>query len=317
MDAAIPGHAVSRDAECGWNTKINPGSDVNNIAGSISALNRTSPVVVKALRERPVGGDCILHIRFGPPLLPTFKLLPTSDAIAHLSIVVVHQDRVHTQYRVGTATMTFTVDPKGRNWGSLVNWDDLGKLYAGIAIAWTVVLYTGAIWLFFNRKMSFLRMRNIPLAIGAISFLHVYLIKILLAYTTNGHFLCSAEFWIMSIYLPFGVALLQANIVQLQSVSEQQQKLLGGEQTNYRRSYRHPAGLKGLFSRWNALTALHKTYALIGLGMLAQVSPFNVLLESADLNKAHRHCCNLWNFWKITRPLASSIDACKRPGILP
>jgi hypothetical protein len=172
--------------------------------------------------------------------------------------------------------MTFTVNPKGRNWGSLVNWDDLGKLYAGIAITWTVILYTGATWLLINRNMSFLRMRNIPLAIAAISFLHVYLIKILLAYTTNGHFLCSAEFWIMSIYLPFGVALLQANIVQLQSVSEQQQKLLGEEQGMNYRNYRHLSGVKGLISRWRALTALHKTYVMIGLGMLAQVSRFDL-----------------------------------------
>lgn len=169
--------------------------------------------------------------------------------------------------------MTFTVNPKGRNWGSLVNWDDLGKLYAGIAISWTVILYTGAIWLFMNRHISFLKMRNITLALAAVSFLHVYLVKILLAYTTNGHFLCSAEFWIMSIYLPFGIALFQANIVQLQSVSDQQQKLLAGEPgTKYRRSERHPSGIKGLVSRWRALTALQKTYVFIGLGMLVQVS---------------------------------------------
>lgn len=168
--------------------------------------------------------------------------------------------------------MTFKVNPKGRNWGSLVNWDDLGKLYAGFAIAWTVILYAGATWLFINRHISFLKMRNIPLAIAAISFLHVYLVKILLAYTTNGHFLCSAEFWIMSIYLPFGIALFQANVVQLQSVSDQQQALLNGEHaTNHRRNQRHPSGVKGLISRWRALTALHKTYAMIGLGMLAQL----------------------------------------------
>lgn len=169
--------------------------------------------------------------------------------------------------------MTFHVNPKGRNWGSLVNWDDLGKLYAGIIIAWTVILYTGATWLFINRNVSFLRMRNIPLAIAAITSLHVYLVKIFLAYTTNGHFLCSAEFWIMSIYLPFGIGLFQANVAQLQSVSDQQKKLLDIECSSYHhRSARHPKGVKGLISRWYALTALHKTYVLIGLGMLTQVS---------------------------------------------
>ncbi|KAF2804402.1 uncharacterized protein BDZ99DRAFT_525612 [Mytilinidion resinicola] len=115
--------------------------------------------------------------------------------------------------------MTFHVNPKGRDWSSLVNWDHLGKLYAGITIAWTIILSAGSIWLLINRNVSFLRMRNIPLAVAAVAFLHVYLIKILLAYTSNGHFPCSAEFWIMSVYLPFGIALFQANIAQLENVS--------------------------------------------------------------------------------------------------
>lgn len=208
--------------------------------------------------------------------------------------------------------MTFKVNPKGRNWGSLVNWDDLGKLYAGITIAWTVILYTGATWLFINRHVSFLRMRNIPVAIAAISFLHVYLIKILLAYTTNGHFSCSAEFWIMSIYLPFGIALFQANVAQLQSVSDQQQKLLDEEHLlNDPKDQPDRSGAKGLVSRWRGLTQLHKTYALIGLGMSAQVSAAHILfMLDADLTLGHRDCCNLWNLCKVAGALAGQYIAC-------
>jgi hypothetical protein len=66
----------------------------------------------------------------------------------------------------------------------------------------------------------------LKIAITSTVFLHIYLVKILLAYTTNGHFLCSAEFWIMSIYLPFGIALFQANVTQLRSIAEQQEALL-------------------------------------------------------------------------------------------
>merc|ERR1711977_95890 len=119
-------------------------------------------------------------------------------------------------FRVHKSKNSFTmvyISPIGRDWGSTVNWDSLGKLYASIAIIWTVILALGSAWLIQNRQLPFLRMRNIPLAITSVCFLHVYLIKILLAYTTNGHFLCSAEFWIMSIYLPFGIALFQANMV--------------------------------------------------------------------------------------------------------
>jgi hypothetical protein len=160
------------------------------------------------------------------------------------------------------------INPLGRNWGSLVNWDDLGKIYAGLAILWTSILYSGIAWLVIHRNHQYLKMRNVPLAVAATSFLHLYLVKIMLAYTTNGHFLCSAEFWIMSIYLPFGIALFQANQVQLLSISIQQRKLLDGD----RISIREPPRARGLWSRWKSLTALKQAYVFIGIGMFIQVA---------------------------------------------
>lgn len=163
------------------------------------------------------------------------------------------------------------ISPIGRNWGTTVNWDSLGKLYASIAIAWTVILAFGSAWLIKNRRLPFLRIRNIPLAIASVCFLHVYLVKILLAYTTNGHFLCSAEFWIMSIYLPFGIALFQANMVQLLSISTQQRKLLDGDRGWIRERRPHAYNPRGLLWRWRSLTPLQKTYVGIGFGMFLQI----------------------------------------------
>jgi hypothetical protein len=169
------------------------------------------------------------------------------------------------------------ISPVGRNWGPTVNWDGLGKIYAGFIISWTVILYSGVAWLVAHRHLPYLKMRNIPLAVAATSFLHVYLVKIVLAYTTNGHFLCSAEFWIMSIYLPFGIALFQANMVQLLSISTQQRKLLEADRMSIRELSQHPPGIRGLWSRWLSLTALRKTYVFIGMGMLLQVFVFHML----------------------------------------
>lgn len=163
------------------------------------------------------------------------------------------------------------ISPIGRNWGPIVNWDSLGKLYASIAIVWTVILASGSIWLIRNRNLPFLRIRNIPLAIASVCFLQVYLVKILLAYTTNGHFLCSAEFWIMSIYLPFGIALFQANMVQLLSISTRQRKLLDGERAYIRNREPDVGGIRRLWSRWRVFTTLQKTYIGIGIGMFLQV----------------------------------------------
>jgi len=170
------------------------------------------------------------------------------------------------------------ISPLGRNWGPTVNWDALGKIYAALIISWTVILFSGVAWLVAHRRLPYLKMRNIPLAVAATSFLHVYLVKVFLAYAANGHFLCSAEFWIMSIYLPFGIALFQANIVQLLSISTQQRKLLEGERI--RASSQHQSGVCGLWSRWRGLTAVKQTYVFIGVGMLVQVINFHMSRDS-------------------------------------
>jgi hypothetical protein len=177
------------------------------------------------------------------------------------------------------------VSPQGRDWSLVVNFDFVGKTYFGFAVAWTVILSTGIGWLILNRNLYFLKMRNVFLAVVSTSFLHLYLVKILLAYTTNGHFSCGAEFWIMSIYLPFGIALFQANMVQLQSVSTQQKKFLQGHAFLAREAIplqlpQH--GLRRLWKRWCEMTAARRTEIFIGVGMAAQVnfffSPFACLL---------------------------------------
>lgn len=166
------------------------------------------------------------------------------------------------------------LNPKGRNWGSLVNFDDLGKTYIGIILAWTVMLCAGVAWLVMNRRVPFIKMRNLPLAIASTAFLHVYLVKIVLAYTTNGHFLCSAEFWIMSIYLPFGIALFQANITQLRSISYRQKKLLSRQLSDS--SLGSTGGRKktkswNLWTQWRDMNDVQRSYVFIGFFMLVQV----------------------------------------------
>ena len=156
--------------------------------------------------------------------------------------------------------------PKGRNWGNVVNWDDLGKLYAGFIISWTIILLSGVAWLFRNRRLPFIRIRNLPLALSSTFFLHIYLVKICLAYTTNGHFLCSAEFWIMSIYLPLGIALYQAYLAQLRSLWEEQQKLVLSFNDR-----RHDKSIRGFVRRWQCLSSLKQSYCIIALGFIVQV----------------------------------------------
>lgn len=163
---------------------------------------------------------------------------------------------------------TMYLEPKGRNWGDIVNWDDLGKLYAAIICLWTLILIFGVTWLILNRRLPHVKIRNLPLAIVSTLFLHIYLVKILLAYTTNGHFLCSAEFWIMSIYLPFGIALFQAYLTQLRSIWEQQQHLVRNDGL---RHAIHVGSRASMVERWMRLSRLKKSYCFIAVGMLVQV----------------------------------------------
>lgn len=150
-----------------------------------------------------------------------------------------------------------------------MNWDDLAKAYAGFIVVWTAVLYTAVVWLVFNRNLPHIKIRNVPIAVTSVTCLHLYLIKIVLAYTTNGHFLCSLEFWIMSIYLPFGIALFQANLVQLHSVSDQQRKMLKSSASSS--SSMAPQRSLSLWQKWKNLPQLKKSYTYIGIGMLIQL----------------------------------------------
>jgi hypothetical protein len=170
----------------------------------------------------------------------------------------------------------FYINPNGRDWSSVVNFDDLGKIYVAIVVAWTVILYTGITWLILNRNLYFLKIRNIFLGIVSTTFLHLYLVKIFLAYITNGNFSCGAEFWIMSTYLPFGIALFQANMVQLHSISGRQRKLLQGQGQAFPAQeavlLRLPErGLRGLWKKWCAISPARRTEILIGVGVVAQV----------------------------------------------
>ncbi|RMZ88786.1 hypothetical protein DV736_g3981, partial [Chaetothyriales sp. CBS 134916] len=103
-------------------------------------------------------------------------------------------------------------------------WNGLSKLYMSIAIVWTAILIPGAVVLIRNRQLPYLRIRNIPLALCAVITLHIYLCLCFFVYMLIGNFPCQTEFWIMSIYLPLGIALYQASNTQLLHISALQKR---------------------------------------------------------------------------------------------
>ena len=89
------------------------------------------------------------------------------------------------------------------------NIDALGIGYLVAAIIYTLILTAELYFLYRRREAFCVRIRNIKVVFAAVSMLHIYLILVLLVYPWNGLFPCSAEFWIMSVFLPSGMAFFQ------------------------------------------------------------------------------------------------------------
>ncbi|EXJ72712.1 uncharacterized protein A1O5_03859 [Cladophialophora psammophila CBS 110553] len=153
------------------------------------------------------------------------------------------------------------------------NTDGLGITYIGLVIAWTCLLLPAAIFLIRNRHLPYLRIRNIPLAVSAVATLHVYWVLCMIAYVLNGFFPCATEYWIMSIYLPLGIALFQATNSQLLSVATAQKRYAQGDVLNESKSTTNQK--TPLWRKWwqrlKTYNATKNTMAWIGIGMSVQV----------------------------------------------
>jgi hypothetical protein len=96
--------------------------------------------------------------------------------------------------------------------GGRPNLDALGIIYVTLAIIYTLIVSSELYLLYRNRLEFCIRIRNVRVIFSAVSMLHIYLILVLLVYPWNGLFPCSAEFWIMSVFLPAGMALFQGEL---------------------------------------------------------------------------------------------------------
>lgn len=158
----------------------------------------------------------------------------------------------------------------GYDWGA-VNMDALGKAYLIIASLLTLLLGCGIGGLLYYRQLDFIRIRNLNLMISSICMLHVYLIIVFLVYPLNGSFPCSLGFWVMNTYLPFGVALFQAQNMQLLSLSVLQQQLILQPSKPTHTSSKSRRSISSYRTRWFELSLLYKTYYIVTVGVVVQV----------------------------------------------
>lgn len=170
------------------------------------------------------------------------------------------------------------LNPGGHNWADAKNFDGYGISLIVFIVLYSIFFYAACTFLWLQRNNPAIRMRKIPLALLSILVLHVYLVIIFVVYPLNGTFPCGLEFWIMSIYLPIGIGLFQAQNQQLLIVSREQ-NLLKGIDELYRPLYPNHGGGPGgprywiwrLGLWWRSVNTQNKYEGLVFVGMVVQV----------------------------------------------
>lgn len=198
--------------------------------------------------------------------------------------------------------------------------DNLAKFYVSVVIIWTSSLLVGSAFLIVNRHEQSIRIRNLLLSLGAVSCLHVYWILCVVAYPMGDKYPCAAEYWIMSIYLPLGIALFQTNSIQLLSVFGIQEKLLLTAQQPYRPHFIDSAKSPGRYlSRWRQTNLVQRTELGIVAGMVVQVS---ASYAPPDVDICHAYLSSIALFIALYLPhlpkisnLRHLLRACKSQGM--
>jgi len=155
--------------------------------------------------------------------------------------------------------------------------DSLAWTYIGFAIIWTVALVAGMAFLYHHRHLPFLRIRRLPLVFLGLSFLHAYGFLCAIAYVIAPFLPCDAEFWMMSLYLPFGMAMFHATNTQFLHVASRQ-KLYAQIPSRKRPSMDEEEAerlansrVKRIFRGVERADRVGRTMAWIGVGLTIQV----------------------------------------------
>lgn len=122
-------------------------------------------------------------------------------------------------------------------------------------------------------------MRRIPLLFVGVTALHVYGAISIFAYPFGAYFPCSVIFWMMSILVPFGMAMFQAANTQFLHVASRQKQLAHmstlKDQKPISEKQAESMGnnrLKRIVSGVERADRVGRSLVFIGVGMIAQVS---------------------------------------------
>lgn len=85
-----------------------------------------------------------------------------------------------------------------------LNLNRIGWTYIGIVISWTSILAMAMGLLWYHRRLPTLSIRRLPLVFIAVVMLHIYWSLCMIGYVIMPVVPCATEFWVMSIFVPFG-----------------------------------------------------------------------------------------------------------------
>ncbi|KAF2274769.1 uncharacterized protein EI97DRAFT_99695 [Westerdykella ornata] len=160
--------------------------------------------------------------------------------------------------------------------GGSPNLDGIGITYIVLAIVYTFIV-SGELFLFYHHRSAFvIKIRNIRVVVATVSMLHVYLILVLLVYPWNGLFPCAAEYWIMSVFLPCGMALFQACNARVLKAYESQRRLKR-DFLEAARKKRLTLTPRGIIEAWIGLDATSKVYLGTVVGLIVSFVPVIIL----------------------------------------
>ncbi|KAK3342039.1 hypothetical protein B0T25DRAFT_466141 [Lasiosphaeria hispida] len=163
--------------------------------------------------------------------------------------------------------------------------DGVGIWWICFGAVWTALLVSGMVFLFKKRQLPTLRIRGLPLTFAGIVLLHLYWITVQIGYSVGPLAPEVAEFWIMSIWYPFGIALFQAGNSQFLHVAKAQSRFARPPSQMATRWDEKRRPQKGTVGRLRSMDYSQKMFAFVGIGMAVQL--FVVVLIFMISRKFH------------------------------
>ena len=163
--------------------------------------------------------------------------------------------------------------------------DRVSTFFAVFTGLWTLFIAAGAFFLYRRRDSPVLRIRGIGLSLSAVGFLHLYWISVQLGYAYRFAMPGDAEYWIMSTWLPLGIALFHASNTRFLHVARAQRRFVTYEKISDGQQQQPGAKSKGLLTQFRRMDHTRKVFVLVAAGMLFQVGFAGVAHSSGVLWK--------------------------------